>query len=67
MVVFFVISVTLGLIFNHYYKFRFDQIINLFNVYKFISLQSINQLKEYFSLLSARIILKNKLKDINEL
>ena len=67
MLLFFVISALIGFIFNRYYKFKFDQIINIYNAYKFIPIRNINDVKDYYTQLSTRIITKNKLKNMNEL
>ena len=67
MLLFFVISALIGFIFNRYYKFKFDQIINIYNAYKFIPIRNINDVKDYYTQLSTMIITKNKLKNMNEL
>ena len=67
MLLFFVISALIGFIFNRYYKFKFDQIINIYNAYKFIPIRNINDIKDYYTQLSTMIITKNKLKNMNEL
>lgn len=67
MLTFFVLSLILGVLLNKYFRYRFDQIITLFNAYKYVPHQTITILKEYFAKLSAKIIKKNILKHINEL
>jgi len=67
MLSFFILTSLVGIIVNKYLKYRYDQVLNLFNVYRYIPIHIINILKDYFINLTYKILKKKSLTHINDL
>lgn len=48
MVLYFLLSLVLALMLNHYLRFRFDQVILSFNFFSFIPGQFFDKMRDYY-------------------
>lgn len=56
MILYSLVSLALGVALNHYFKFRFNQVINSFTFFSFISSHYIEKMKDYYSMLIVDVV-----------